>query len=782
MDYNCKLSNFVNEFENILKKDIYINKQIIDNIFDKNKILLNLEKIEGRVDKNLYNKSVKIVNDGYRIVELHNKNFIERKLIEYKDYFDNMFKSFDSNIILDDEQRRAILTDEDYSLVIAGAGSGKTTTMAAKVKYLVDKCSVNPEKIILLAFTNKAALELSERINHDFKINVEVLTFHKLGMKFLRNMFNKPLKIASEYRMRELIQKYIEKKVFSDKEMLKKFITYFDKYVHFNDDVLDYNSFDEYFRSYVGKIYLKNKENLDEYNNKIIKQRLDNLMTINGEFVKSRPECEIANYLFENGYTYEYEKMYPYKVDDNRSYSPDFTVHAPGYDFYIEYYGLSKYEQNGRVSIDDVSLYNKLIEKKRELHKKYKTYLIELYSEYEDKTDYLSELKNEIKKQNINTIKRTDKDIFYRLMNTSKTIQYFKFIDIVCTFINRFKNSGYDKNDFDELLSKEVDEKTILQLKFIKPIYEYYDKTIHRNMEVDFNDMINYAYKSVRRVKEKNSFLEYNYLIIDEYQDISMQRYNFIKELSDIFSSKIVAVGDDWQAIYGFSGSDVDLFTNFNFLMGYSEILKITKIYRNSQELVDVAGEFVSKNTQQFQKKLQSIKHLNKPIKIVYYSTLLENDKKETVISIIQRIIKNDKKGNILILGRYNEDIEFLIDNKIFRKGTNDSIVYIPNSNVKIDFLTIHSSKGLGYDNVILINAINGSHGFPSKIKDEPIIDVLNKQSKEKIEYPEERRLFYVALTRTKNSIYILTPLAPYSKRSSFVNEIISNKNVGELY
>ena len=155
--------------------------------------------------------------------------------------------------------------------------------------------------------------------------------------------------------------------------MLKKFITYFDKYVHFNDDVLDYNSFDEYFKSYVDKVYLKNKDNLSEYNNKVIKQRLDNLMTINGEFVKSKPECEIANYLFKKGYTYEYEKMYPYKVDDNRSYSPDFTVHAPGYDFYIEYYGLSKYEQNGRVSIDDVSLYNKLIEKKRELHKKYKT-------------------------------------------------------------------------------------------------------------------------------------------------------------------------------------------------------------------------------------------------------------------------------------------------------------------------------------------------------------------------------------------------------------------------
>lgn len=315
MNYNYKLLKFIDDFEKMLKQDKYINKKIVDELFDNNKFLLKLDNINGQVDKNLYSKSIKIVNDGYRVIELHNKNFIDKKLIEYKDYFDNMFKKFDSNIVLDEEQRRAILTDEDYSLVIAGAGSGKTTTMAAKVKYLVDKCNIDPKKIILLAFTNKAALELSERINHDFKINVEVLTFHKLGMKFLRNMFNKPLKIASEYRMRELIQKYIEKKVFSDKEMLKKFITYFDKYVHFNDDVLDYNSFDEYFKSYVDKVYLKNKDNLSEYNNKVIKQRLDNLMTINGEFVKSKPECEIANYLFKKGYTYEYEKMYPYKVD-----------------------------------------------------------------------------------------------------------------------------------------------------------------------------------------------------------------------------------------------------------------------------------------------------------------------------------------------------------------------------------------------------------------------------------------------------------------------------------
>ena len=693
-----------------------------------------------------------------------------------------MFKEIDSNIVLDEEQRKAILIDEDYSLVIAGAGSGKTTTMAAKVKYLVDKCEVDPKKIILLAFTNKAALELSVRINEDFKLNVEVLTFHKLGMKFLRKKFDKPLKIISEYRMRELIQKYIEKKVFTDKELLKQFITIFNEFVHFDDDVYEYDTFDEYFDAYSNRLYLKNKDNLYEYNKKIIEQRIDNLFTINGEKVKSKSEAIIANYLYTNGYNYEYEKLYPYKINEDRSYSPDFTVNFNNYQFYIEYYGLVKYNENSTFSIDDINSYKKLIDKKKELHKKYKTDLIELYSEYDSGTDYIKELDKEIRNRNILGIGKTNKEIFYRLLNTSKTRQYFRFIDILCTFINKFKNSGYDVNDFEWLINNCNDLKLRKQLEFIRPIYNYYDKTIHKNMEIDFNDMINYAYKAVKSVKEENKFLNYDYIIVDEYQDISKQRYNFVRRLSDIFDSKIVAVGDDWQAIYSFSGSDVNLFTSFNKLMGYSEILKITKTYRNSQELVDVAGEFVSKNEQQFKKKLSSIKHLDKPIKIEYYNYLDEFSKNDVVLNIIKKIRDNYKDGNILILGRYNEDIDFLIDNVNFKKGVNDSIICVPYSDIKIDYLTVHSSKGLGYDNVILINAINDTYGFPSQNVDNPLIGILNEERKENIEYPEERRLFYVALTRTKNNIYIVTPFKPYSKRSSFVKEIVDNCNVEEVF
>lgn len=781
MNYNERLQKFIDEYKELIRKDIYINKKLIDNIFDKNKIVFNLADVEEKVDDDLYKKSVKLVNEGYKLVDIHNDTFIRNKLVEYKDYFDNMFKDVDPNIILDDEQRKAILIDEDYSLVIAGAGSGKTTTMAAKVKYLVDICKVDPKKIILLAFTNKAALELSIRINEEFNLNVEVLTFHKLGMKFLRKIFNRPLKITSDYRLRELIVKYMTEIVFPNERKKIELMQYFEKYVFFDENIFKYDNFEDYFKYYADKLYEENINNLKDYNNKRIFQRCDNLITINGEHVKSKAEAMIANYLYKKGYYYTYEALYPKKVDENRSYSPDFTVHDNGYDFYIEYYGLTCYKKDGTYTMDDINAYNRLVEKKRQLHKKYKTDLIELYSDYDDDRTYKKELSRELKLRNSNTIEKTDKEIFYRIQYTSKESQYFKFIDLVSQFINQFKGKGYTEEDFESLIENEQDEIIKGQLRFIKPIYRYYDTNIHHNDEVDFNDMINYAYNSMSKLKEENRYLTYDYLIIDEYQDISKQRYNFAKKLSDIFNTKIVAVGDDWQAIFGFSGSEVELFVKFYDLMGYAEISKITKTYRNSQELIDVAGEFVSRNEEQFQKELTSNKHLYRPIKIEYYDMNGDITKNDVILKTIREIVKDKPNGNILLLGRFNDDVDELLESPYFKKGPNDSITCSYCSDVKIDFLTVHNSKGLGYDNVILINAVNGIYGFPSKIKDDPLIKVLEPVYQEKIEYSEERRLFYVAMTRTKNKLYIIAPNNPMNKRSEFVSEIRNNSNVEEV-
>lgn len=778
LEINVK--NCIRDFKLLFNREQYISKKLYDEFLDQYSDTFNLVlKYKETIKLDLRTQIISIINNGYKLIDNYNKKYIEDKLVEHKEYFDNMFKEVDPNILLDNEQRRAIITDEDYSLVIAGAGSGKTTTMAAKVKYLIEKKHVSPNKIILLAFTNKAASELSERINNEFNLGVEVLTFHKLGMNFIRKIFDNPVKIIGEGRMYEIITRYVKEIIFPNKVLLKQLIELFSKYVSFDEKSLDFENFNDYFRYYADRVYDKNKNNLKQYNEERIKFRKRTNKTINGEYTRSNAEADIANYLYMNGIDYSYEKIYPHKVENNHAYTPDFTLNIFDRQLYIEYYGLTTYQEDGNYTIDDINFYNRLIGKKRKLHENYKTDLIELYSSYKNNTYYLKELKLELSKRKIVCTQRSDTEIFYRLIYTAQDVHFIKFVRLMMVFISRFKEKGYSLGDFDELINNTNDEQIKEQLKFISNIYNFYQHEIHYNYEIDFQDMINYAYKGMEKVKNKYKYLTYDYLIIDEYQDISRQRYNFAKRLSDLFNAKIVAVGDDWQSIFAFSGSDVELFTKFYDLMGYAEIIKITKTYRNSQELIDVAGDFVSKNVLQFKKRLLSDKHMPHPIEIVYYDEDKDNAKAYALESIIINVYKDNPKQKILLLGRYKDDIVQFIDSGLFKYGKHDEIIC---NKVKahIEFLTIHASKGLGYDQVILLNAKNSLRGFPSQIKDEEIIKILSEEKKEIIPYPEERRLFYVAITRTKNKVYILCP-HEFEKRSDFVKEIAYCDSVLEI-
>ena len=280
---------------------------------------------------------------------------------------------------------------------------------------------------------------------------------------------------------------------------------------------------------------------------------------------------------------------------------------------------------------------------------------------------------------------------------------------------------------------------------------------------MDFSDIINNAYEYLDKLKDK---FKLKYLLIDEYQDISIQRFKFVKKISDIFNTKIVAVGDDWQSIYSFSGSNIDMFKRFNELMGYSSIIRIQNTYRNSQELLDLTTSFVSKDISTFKKNLKSNKHFDNPIEICYYNYEI-NNKIDCLVDIIKSIYKNHPNDKILILGRFNQEKEELLNSGSFSILNDKLICNIVKAN--IDFLSVHSSKGLGYDYVIILNALNSKYGFPSKIEDDALLKLLN--NKEKYKYAEERRLFYVALTRTKNKVYILCP-DRIDKRSEFVIEL----------
>ena len=293
--------------------------------------------------------------------------------------------------------------------------------------------------------------------------------------------------------------------------------------------------------------------------------------------------------------------------------------------------------------------------------------------------------------------------------------------------------------------------------------------------------MINFAYHNMEKLKNQYEGLNYQYVIIDEYQDISVQRYHFAKRLSDLFHAKIVAVGDDWQAIFSFSGSDVELFTRFYELMGYAEIIKITKTYRNSQELIDLAGEFVGQNIKQFQKQLFSDKHIEKPVELVEYNEDFENevnDLSKRLQTTLLKIYEENPEHKVLLLGRYKKDIDVVLDSKYFKKGAYDAIILKEKPEMKIDFLTVHSAKGLGYDQVVLLNVLDDAYGFPSKIEDHEVIKLVRgTEERSSVDYPEERRLFYVALTRTKNKVYIMCPKQIHYQ-SDFIKEIIWHNSV----
>ena len=344
-------------------------------------------------------------------------------------------------------------------------------------------------------------------------------------------------------------------------------------------------------------------------------------------------------------------------------------------------------------------------------------------------------------------------------------------------FIEQYKTTGYDEGGFEILRKKTDNPRTLLFLDIAEEVYNHYQSVLKKNNQIDFADMINDAHFYLQEIERQQIELPYKYIIIDEFQDIARQRFNLTKRLSEITKAKVVAVGDDWQSIYAFSGSDITLFTRFLELMGAGTELKITHTYRNSQELIDIAGGFVQKNSAQIRKQLISPKHLENPVVIEAFDDSFKPMKAlaEKVEQIIGKIIAEyGEKSSILLIGRYNYDMYKLYNTGSFKEMPNNKVRCEKYPNADITFMTAHSSKGLGYDNVILINMFEGKFGFPCQIEDDPIIKLVMHDDKS-MPFAEERRLFYVAMTRTKNRVYIATPK---NRPSRFLVELIKDYNL----
>lgn len=764
--YLSYLEQIANFFTTIQSFDDYITWVQRDQI--KLRFAAVGQFFENKSDYYKKEENIKKFNDVFQdfdnYITTYNKNYVSSQKEKLNRYFDDI-----EGKQLDDQQRTAVVTDEYSNLIIAGAGSGKTLTILAKVKYLIEQKKVKPENILLLSFTKKTVDELNERLK-SIGLGARATTFHKLGYDTIKKYQPTIPAITNENTLGKVVKEYLTNEIFNDAAALEAYIVYVACYMNIPEENESYDSLGEKLDTEKGIDFETLKSKCDpEPLNKVAMAALD---TMQGEKVKSVEELTIANFLYLNGIEYEYEKPYPYV---KAMYQPDFYL--KDYDIYLEHFGIDENNRaqwltplNEQKYIEDMAL-------KRENHKANNTKLLETYSYYNRDNVLLDKLKEMLQNENVAFKPRDVQSIYTSVTDKDKNFGK-EITKLIETFITLSKSRQLD---YDAITSLFLDRKKALNefmverqgifLKFALPILRKYNDTLKEVSEIDFNDMINQA---TDLIKENKPPYSYQHIIIDEYQDISYSRFNLIKEIRELSGARLICVGDDWQSIYRFAGSDISLFSQFEKYVGKHEQLFIEQTYRNSQSLIDITSKYIQKNKKQIQKNPKSKKDpLENPIKFVYYAP----DNAESVfLNEIQALI--DKNGNkpILVLGRHSFDINEFIkltpNSKIKYYERTDTLEIQGLEELDIKYITVHKSKGLEADNVIVLNLKNHLLGFPNKMTDDPMLSLLLSDDEE-YRFAEERRLFYVALTRTKNEVVLLIP----TDVSLFAEELVTDND-----
>lgn len=778
-DYSDQVSNALNKWDQLtnFRYGYFCNHDLVQWLKSFKEVYVatnNLElHLEGISNSAIIQKFISTYKNVQTKRIEYNQAFIKREIGEYNQFFNNIeIKG------LDMQQMTAIVTNEDNNLVIAGAGTGKTTTITGKVSYLIDRYKIDPKEILLISFTNKACEEMRERIKKKLNLTIDVKTFHKLGLDILAASKNEKPSVFSlgKRETDEIFQKIFQTHL-KDKGYLDLVTKYFTSYLKPYKEENEFKSEGERMQ------FLKDQHLVGL--KKIVKDGFEYR-----ERLKSQEEVEIANFLFLHGVNYTYEEWYEFKTASRTfgQYKPDFKINGfsnqNNKGIYIEHFAIDKlgnvprwFKADGQQSA--TQKYNAGIKWKRNIHKEKGTTLIETYSHERKEGNLIPNLIQKLKDNNIEITKKSPEQIWQILVeNDSEDIS--GFIQLVQTFLSLLKSNNYHLNEI-AIKATKIDRKesrlrALAFLKIFKPLYESYEKLLALRGEIDFSDMVNKATECVR----KRAYLNrYKYILIDEFQDISIGRYHLIKSLlSENSNCKLFCVGDDWQSIYRFSGSDIALFTRFEEYFGITSKSYIEKTYRFDNKLIEVSSDFILKNPKQFSKGLKTDKiGKEKPFTVLHYnfnSTKIWDAVQEALEDIIKRCQGDFTKTNVLLLGRYNHDINELnkcpelFSVEYSQKNETKLVTYRSSPKLKISFLSVHAAKGREADYVILLNGNSGRYGFPSEISDDPLLNLVLTDA-DQFPNGEERRLFYVAITRTRNHVYIIS------------NEDVKSKFVTEL-
>lgn len=699
----------------------------------------------------------KFINDFRAIDDLvkqHNEHVITSLLETHKDFFDHCLK-----YPLDKQQRRSIVSEEDNCLVVSSAGSGKTSSIVGKVKYLTEIKGVAPNRILLISYTNKAAAELTERMATN---GLKGYTFHKLAIDIIGKATGIKPSICDNT---DTLFIDIYHKLLDESSFKKSIVEYF----------IDYQTDEAEWEQRKNE----RREQLSEQKSVQLKAIFPDMdgRTI---YVRSAQEQKICFVLSSLGVKFRYEEPYEHQLADemHSQYRPDFSIYFE-HDgvtkrIYLEHFGIDEHSlvpswfanDNGITYEEANQKYNDGITWKKAAHEKFGTQLLVTSSADFHYSDIRDKLRKLLDDTGVPIKVKTDEEL-YDLVLPKGSKQEKAFIRLVATFVTLVKSSCKSVKEVLEEAKNADDERSVFIIKNIfQPVYERYINALSNSNQIDFTDAILQATEICRTSHP----VEYDYIIVDEFQDISVDRYSFLKVLREGNPpAKLYCVGDDWQSIYRFSGSDMALFNQFPEYFGATEINKIETTYRFGEPLVSLSSRFIQRNRAQIIKNIHSFSSEIKT-ELEFYSY----DRRDYCNTIGQLVASIPSDKSIFLLGRYSFDDYYL--SYMYQSIKEGNRFFYIIENRKIEFLTVHKSKGLEADYVIILQCNKDTYGFPSLVSDDPALNYVLTKS-DRFPFGEERRLFYVAITRAKIKTLVL-----YDKRfpSVFVDEFLHPEKITE--
>lgn len=649
---------------------------------------------------------------------------------------------------LNDQQAKAVVCFDNRVQLIASAGSGKTSTMVAKAIYAVHRGFVAPSEIIMLAFNKDAAQELQERGAQSLArlsmtgITINALTFHSLGLKIIGGATGKKPSVPKWATKADLGLEKLGVIVDTLKDRSDEFRTKWDL-----------------FRLVFGRDH--STAPLRDVAEAFDREGEARLITLNGEHVASQEERLIANWLFYNGVEYAYERPYEHDTAtaDHRQYVPDF--YYPQLNLYHEHFA---FDADGQAPAHFLN-YAEGADWKRKTHASYGTQLIESTSHQLRTGEIFALLAHELTSRGVELDPNPDRPI---PASGLVPLDHIDLVKVLRSFISHYKSNSltaamlYERYDALPISVFKFRYKMFLELAI--PVIEGWDAALKEDRGIDFEDMINMAADCLERGYPS----PYRLVMADEYQDASRARARLCRALVQEPHSHLFAVGDDWQSINRFAGADVSVMTGFVEWYGHGEVFRLEKTYRCPQAICDASSQFVAKNPAQLQKTVISV---TEPIGPAFQAFQLSNrdQVRDGLRQYLDDLYQQLSTGvtprasgtliSVFVLGRYKSDAQFIPQGWEQRYG----------DKLEIKFKTIHTSKGDQADYVLLPGMMVG--GFPSLKGDDPVFSLVMPEGDTYL-HGEERRLFYVALTRARRSVAMFTVTA---RNSPFLAELVKD-------